>query len=32
MQYQRTVERYREMLKGSLTEEMIKGLNHQGQL
>jgi peptidyl-prolyl cis-trans isomerase D len=26
-EYQRTVERYREMLKGQLTEEMIKGLN-----
>jgi len=32
VQYQRAVERYREMLKGSLTEEMIKGLNIRGNL
>jgi len=32
VQYQRAVERYREMLKGSLTEEMIKGLNIKGNL
>ena len=32
LQYQRAVERYREMLKGSLTEEMIKGLNIKGNL
>jgi len=30
--YQRAVERYREMLKGSLSEEMIKGLNIKGNL
>ncbi|MSP37025.1 MAG: hypothetical protein EXR70_00865 [Deltaproteobacteria bacterium] len=30
--YQRAVERYREMLKGQLTEEMIKGLNLKGNL
>ncbi len=29
-EYQRAVERYREMLKGQLTEEMIKGLNLKG--
>ncbi len=32
VQYQRALERYREMLKGSLTEEMIKGLNIKGNL
>ncbi len=32
MQYQRAIERYREMLKGSLTEEMIRGLNIRGNL
>jgi peptidyl-prolyl cis-trans isomerase D len=32
LHYQRAVERYREMLKGSLTEEMIKGLNLKGNL
>ncbi|MGH7871163.1 MAG: SurA N-terminal domain-containing protein, partial [Candidatus Binatia bacterium] len=32
VQYQRTVDRYREMLKGSLTPEMIKGLNLKGNL
>ncbi len=32
LHYQRAVERYREMLKGSLTEEMIKGLNIKGSL
>ena len=32
VQYQRAVERYREMLKGSLTPEMIKGLNLKGNL
>ena len=32
MQYQRAIERYRQMLKGSLTEEMIKGLNIKGNL
>jgi peptidyl-prolyl cis-trans isomerase D len=32
LHYQRVVERYREMLKGSLTEEMIKGLNIKGNL
>jgi peptidyl-prolyl cis-trans isomerase D len=31
-EYQRTVERYREMLKGQLTEEMIKGLNLKGNI
>ena len=31
-EYQRTVERYREMLKGQLTEEMIKGLNLKGTI
>jgi peptidyl-prolyl cis-trans isomerase D len=30
--YQRAVERYREMFKGSLTDEMIKGLNIKGNL
>ena len=32
VEYQRTVERYREMLKGQLTEEMIKGLNLKGNI
>jgi peptidyl-prolyl cis-trans isomerase D len=32
VQYERTVDRYREMLKGSLTPEMIKGLNIKGNL
>jgi peptidyl-prolyl cis-trans isomerase D len=32
LHYQRAIERYREMLKGSLTEEMIKGLNIRGNL
>ena len=32
LQYQRQVERYREMLKGALTPEMIKGLNIKGNL
>jgi len=32
VQYQRAVDRYREMLKGSLTPEMIKGLNLKGNL
>lgn len=32
VQYQRAIERYRQMLKGSLTEEMIKGLNIKGNL
>ncbi len=32
LQYQRQVDRYREMLKGSLTPEMIKGLNIKGNL
>ncbi|MGH7817069.1 MAG: SurA N-terminal domain-containing protein [Candidatus Binatia bacterium] len=32
LHYQRAVERYREMLKGSLTDEMIKGLNIKGNL
>jgi peptidyl-prolyl cis-trans isomerase D len=30
--YQRAVDRYREMFKGSLTDEMIKGLNIKGNL
>ena len=30
--YQRTLDRYREMLKGSVTEEMIKGLNLKGNI
>jgi len=30
--YERAVERYRQMLKGSLTPEMIKGLNLKGNL
>jgi peptidyl-prolyl cis-trans isomerase D len=32
MHYQRTIERYRQMLKGGLTEEMVKGLNIKGNL
>jgi peptidyl-prolyl cis-trans isomerase D len=32
MQYERTVERYRQMLQGGLTQEMIKGLNIKGNL
>jgi len=32
VEYQRAVERYREMLKGQLTEEMIKGLNLKGNI
>jgi len=32
IEYQRAVERYREMLKGQLTEEMIKGLNLKGNI
>jgi peptidyl-prolyl cis-trans isomerase D len=32
LHYQRQVERYREMLKGALTPEMIKGLNLKGSL
>ena len=32
VEYQRTVERYREMLKGQLTDEMIKGLNIKGNI
>jgi peptidyl-prolyl cis-trans isomerase D len=32
IEYQRTLERYREMLKGQLTEEMIKGLNLKGNI
>lgn len=32
IQYERAVERYRQMLKGSLTPEMIKGLNIKGSL
>src|SRR5262249_10783070 len=31
-QYQRTVDRYRDMLKGSLTPEMLKSLNIKGTL
>ena len=30
--YERAVERYRQMLKGSLTPDMIKGLNLKGNL
>jgi peptidyl-prolyl cis-trans isomerase D len=30
--YQRAIDRYREMLKGSLTEEMIKNLNLKGNI
>ena len=32
LQYDRAVDRYRQMLKGSLTPEMIKALNIKGQL
>jgi peptidyl-prolyl cis-trans isomerase D len=32
VEYQRTLDRYREMLKGQLTEEMIKGLNLKGNI
>ena len=32
LHYQRAIERYREMFKGSLTDEMIKGLNIKGNL
>jgi peptidyl-prolyl cis-trans isomerase D len=32
IEYQRSLERYREMLKGQLTEEMIKGLNLKGNI
>ncbi|HEX7233194.1 MAG TPA: SurA N-terminal domain-containing protein, partial [Candidatus Binatia bacterium] len=32
IQYERAVERYRQMFKGSLTPEMIKGLNIKGSL
>jgi peptidyl-prolyl cis-trans isomerase D len=32
LSYQRALERYREMFKGSLNEEMIKGLNIKGNL
>lgn len=32
LNYQRAVERYRQMLKGQLTEDMIKGLNIKGNL
>ena len=32
LQYQRAKDRYREMFKGPLTEEMIKGLNIKGNL
>ncbi len=32
LQYERAVERYRQMLKGALTPEMIKGLNLRGNL
>src|SRR5262245_37034901 len=32
LHYQRAVERYREMFKGALTEDMIKGLNIKGNL
>jgi peptidyl-prolyl cis-trans isomerase D len=32
IEYQRALERYREMLKGQLTEEMIKGLNLKGNI
>jgi peptidyl-prolyl cis-trans isomerase D len=32
LHYQRQVERYREMLKGTLTPEMVKGLNLKGSL
>lgn len=32
VQYEREVQRYRELLKGSLTPEMVKGLNIKGTL
>lgn len=32
VEYQRSLERYREMLKGQLTEDMIKGLNLKGNV
>ncbi len=32
MQYEREVQRYRDLLKGSLTQEMVKGLNIKGNL
>jgi len=32
LHYQRAIERYRDMFKGSLNEEMIKGLNIKGNL
>jgi peptidyl-prolyl cis-trans isomerase D len=32
LQYQRTLERYRELLKGSLTPEMLKNLNIKGNV
>jgi len=32
VEYQRALERYREMLKGQLTDEMIKGLNLKGNI
>jgi len=32
LQYEREVQRYRELLKGSLTPEMVKGLNLKGNL
>ena len=32
LHYERAIERYREMLKGSLTQEMIKGLNLKSNL
>jgi len=32
LQYEREVQRYRELLKGSLTAEMVKGLNIKGNL
>ena len=32
IQYEREVQRYRELLKGSLTQDMVKGLNIKGNL
>ena len=32
MQYEREIQRYRELLKGSLTPDMLKGLNIKGNL
>ena len=32
LQYERELQRYRELLKGSLTPEMLKGLNIKGNL